>query len=317
MHGNALRYFVEVAAAGSLSAASERLFVAVSAISRQISKLESEVGTPLFARGPRGMILSEAGTLLLAHARRTRLESEAVLRDIAGLKGAPPGNIRVACSEILAAQFMPDVILSFRSFHPHVRFALSVCPEAQGARRVVEGHADVAVGFNASPCKGAKVRHASRAPVCAIMADGHALARHNYVTMAQLSAYPMALTETLNSQSVVLESAAEHGFQPVFVSNCFGALSAFVRNSDRILLSGYIPVYGTLERDGLVARPVAHAEMVSRPLLVQTMDRRSLPVAVEDFVLHLSEAIERLQPMRVPRVASMAGTADGKPDALA
>ena len=40
MHGIALRYFVEVAQAGSLSGASERLHVAVSAISRQIAKLE-------------------------------------------------------------------------------------------------------------------------------------------------------------------------------------------------------------------------------------------------------------------------------------
>ncbi|WZB74386.1 LysR family transcriptional regulator [Achromobacter insuavis] len=50
MHGIALRYFVEVAQAGSLSGASERLHVAVSAISRQIAKLEEEAGAPLFER---------------------------------------------------------------------------------------------------------------------------------------------------------------------------------------------------------------------------------------------------------------------------
>ncbi|HKU01175.1 MAG TPA: LysR family transcriptional regulator, partial [Paraburkholderia sp.] len=45
LHGIALRYFVEVARTGSLAAASENLHVAVSAISRQISKLEQDVGT--------------------------------------------------------------------------------------------------------------------------------------------------------------------------------------------------------------------------------------------------------------------------------
>ena len=50
MHGIALRYFVEVAQAGSLSGASERLHVAVSAISRQIAKLEEQAGAPLFER---------------------------------------------------------------------------------------------------------------------------------------------------------------------------------------------------------------------------------------------------------------------------
>jgi DNA-binding transcriptional LysR family regulator len=317
MHGNALRYFAEVAAAGSLSAASERLFVAVSAISRQISKLEAEVGATLFERGPRGMILSEAGTLLLAHARRTLLESEAVLHDIAGLKGAPTGNIRVVSSESLAAQFMPEVMLSFRAFHPHARFTLSVCAQEQGVRQVIEGHADVAVGFNAKACKGAIVRHAARAPVCAIMSEGHALARQAYVTLAQLTAYPLAVTETLNSPPDILENAAGQGFQPALVSNCSAALTAFVRNSERILLSGYVPVFGALERDGLVARPLTHPEMVSRPLLVQTMDRRSLPVGVEDFVLHLIAAIERLGPMRSRRAAAVPRTAEGKADALA
>ena len=78
MQTNALRYFLEVARTGSLSKASERLFVAVSALSRQIAKLEDEIGTPLFERRPRGMVLSEAGRLLAAHARRSLLETERV-----------------------------------------------------------------------------------------------------------------------------------------------------------------------------------------------------------------------------------------------
>ncbi|WP_043173162.1 helix-turn-helix domain-containing protein, partial [Burkholderia ambifaria] len=53
LHGLALRYFVEVARTGSISDASARLHVAVSAISRQIAKLESELGAPLFERRPR------------------------------------------------------------------------------------------------------------------------------------------------------------------------------------------------------------------------------------------------------------------------
>lgn len=60
MDQTALRYFLEVARSGSLSKASERLFVAVSALSRQIAKIEEQMGTPLFERRPRGMVLTEA-----------------------------------------------------------------------------------------------------------------------------------------------------------------------------------------------------------------------------------------------------------------
>lgn len=61
LHGIALRYFVEVARTGSISDASARLHVAVSAISRQIARLESDLGVALFERRPRGMSLSEIG----------------------------------------------------------------------------------------------------------------------------------------------------------------------------------------------------------------------------------------------------------------
>jgi DNA-binding transcriptional LysR family regulator len=68
MDNTALRYFLEVARSGSLSKASEHLYVAVSALSRQIAKLEEEVGAPLFERRPRGMVLSDAGRLLVGYA---------------------------------------------------------------------------------------------------------------------------------------------------------------------------------------------------------------------------------------------------------
>ena len=66
----ALRYFSEVAHSGSLTEASSRLHIAASALSRQIAALESQIGSPLFERHPRGMVLSAAGEILLQHVRR-------------------------------------------------------------------------------------------------------------------------------------------------------------------------------------------------------------------------------------------------------
>src|SRR3546814_18828521 len=94
MHGISLKYFVAVAQTGSLSAASRQLHVAVSAISRQIARLEEEAGAPLFERAPRGMAPSEAGRLPLAHARRTLLESDEVMTQNPALQGTPPPQHR-------------------------------------------------------------------------------------------------------------------------------------------------------------------------------------------------------------------------------
>lgn len=63
-----LRNFMRVAHAGSVSRAAQELRVAQPALSRQIKKLEHELGTPLFSRHGRGMRLSAAGARLLERA---------------------------------------------------------------------------------------------------------------------------------------------------------------------------------------------------------------------------------------------------------
>ncbi len=70
-----LRYFVAVAELGSFThAAEQRLHVAQPSLSRQIHDLEMELGVALIRREPRGLALTEAGRVLLDHARLILLQ---------------------------------------------------------------------------------------------------------------------------------------------------------------------------------------------------------------------------------------------------
>lgn len=64
-----IRYFVAVAEEGNVGRAAEKLHIAQPPVSRQIQALEAEIGTPLFARTPRGMRLLPSGEAFLQRAR--------------------------------------------------------------------------------------------------------------------------------------------------------------------------------------------------------------------------------------------------------
>jgi DNA-binding transcriptional LysR family regulator len=70
-----IEYFVAVAEEGHMGRAARTLRIAQPAVSRQIKRLEDELGADLFQRTPRGMILSDEGQVFLQHAR-------AVLREL-------------------------------------------------------------------------------------------------------------------------------------------------------------------------------------------------------------------------------------------
>jgi hypothetical protein len=76
-----LRYFVGTVQAGSLSRAADQLHVAQSALSHHLASLEAELDTQLVIRGPKGIVLAEAGSVLCRDA-------EAILRHVESAKQA-------------------------------------------------------------------------------------------------------------------------------------------------------------------------------------------------------------------------------------
>lgn len=297
MNGLALKYFLEVCNTGSLSAASQSAHVAISAISRQISHLEEQVGAVLFERTARGMQPTAAGKLLLAHARRVALETESTLAEIASLRGMHGQEIRVASSQGPANDLVPAAMAHFREQHPETRFNLHVGAAADATRRVAEGNSDIAVTFSVIPHPGVVVQHAWPARILAVMSSTHPLAGRSSLVLKDLQQYPLALTSKGTSTRTLFEMScglANLLVEPVLDSNYAGCLHAFVRESNAILLAGYVSIAQRLSRNDLVARPIQDAEMQSRRLQIQTMKGRLLSGSVQAFIAHLARKIDAL-----------------------
>lgn len=299
MHGISFKYFLEVAQTGSLSAASQRLHVAVSAISRQIAHLEQEVGAPLFTRAPRGMVLTPAGRLLLAHARRVQLESEDVLKEIAALQGQRHDEIRLAASSGPAKGVLPATMAEFHRDHPATRFTLQVLAPQEAVRLTIEGEVDVAVNFMVEEARGGvEVRYSQRAPVCVVMAADHPLAGRSRIVLEDLRDYPLALTDPNSTARHLLGRAGALDalrMTPVLESNYSEALRGFVQHSHAITFAGYVSMAWQQGYDGLVVKPIADIELQSRSLQILVMEGRKLPQAVERFVERLIARLDELE----------------------
>ncbi|RZN22519.1 LysR family transcriptional regulator, partial [Bradyrhizobium sp. Leo121] len=84
-----LRTFVEIADAGGVTPAARRLGVSKSIVSRQLARLEAELGVQLLARTTRGTVLTEAGSTFRDHAARVCAEIDVAKETI-----LPAGDLR-------------------------------------------------------------------------------------------------------------------------------------------------------------------------------------------------------------------------------
>ena len=100
-----LRYFLAVAQAGTLTKAAERLNVSPSAISVQMQALEAQLGHDLFDRQGRGLVLTEAGHLVLERAEAIFDAGDELVSAVKGLDIAKRTTVRVGAMATLSRNF--------------------------------------------------------------------------------------------------------------------------------------------------------------------------------------------------------------------
>ncbi|WP_337181835.1 LysR substrate-binding domain-containing protein [Shinella sp.] len=143
-----LQVFVAVGAAGSFSKAALDLNVTQPMITRHIRGLEEELGVELFYRNGRGVVLTEAGVLLKAHAdeivERMRLAQNAV----ANLKSSPRGRLVLGVPPSVGTVLTVPLVKKIKNEFPHV--ALQVIEGFSGhiLEWLIAGRIDAAVLYN-------------------------------------------------------------------------------------------------------------------------------------------------------------------------
>jgi len=303
MLSSEIRYFLAVANTGSLSAASEQLFVAVSAISRQIQRLENQVGVPLFARHARGMVLNEAGEIFAHHVRKNLLDMEYALAEIKGLKAVRRTLIRVACTDGLAFTLLQRLIADFRNDNPGVLFDVKVASTQGVAEALRNGECDVALQFSLHAERGVEVMGSWPAPVLIVMHQTHPLANAPQVTLADLSHYPLALPQQNTTVRQLFELASHMNgslVEPVMTCDTFSMLFQFLlRTPQSVTICSAFTVLQEAETHGLILRSVGIDQLSQRTLQLQTQSGRPRSAALNVFLTFLLQQLDALEePLR-------------------
>ena len=137
-----LRTFVTVAREGSITRASELLFLSQPAVSAHIKAMEDELGLVLFERTPRGMSLTAGGTKLLAKAEQMIALHRDLVDEAKRIKGGVSGKVRLGVNRSTSAQVLGKLLAGLSETSPDLEVALDYGSSAEILRSIRSGALD-------------------------------------------------------------------------------------------------------------------------------------------------------------------------------
>jgi DNA-binding transcriptional LysR family regulator len=237
LHSRVLRYIDEVARLGSIRAAGDHLNVAPSAINKHILQLEATIGEPLFERLPRGLRLTPAGEILVAHVRRTMKEYSQVEAEIRDIKGLESGEVIVATTNGLAEGIVAKTATSFCARHPRIKLSIRNMPIREIVKSVAVGEADLGFAFNLPPTAQLETLVRLETRLGAVVSSDHPLAGHEMMPLKSCVGYPLIFADrSMVMHSIVSEAFVTAGLvaEPTFVTNSIEAMKSLAALSDGI-----------------------------------------------------------------------------------
>jgi LysR family transcriptional regulator, nitrogen assimilation regulatory protein len=140
-----LRYFRAIAECGTFSRAAAHLNVAQPALSRQMQKLEHELGVVLLRRTSRGVMPTEAGQALLQRTALLEQELQETRRYVSSMAAKVTGALNVAVQSPISITLIPSVVKAYRARYPDVSLHLREGYSGDVMEALLAGQIDLAV----------------------------------------------------------------------------------------------------------------------------------------------------------------------------
>ena len=138
--------FTTVSELKNMSLASDKLYLTRSAISHAISRIEREIGFPLFIKNTHGIELTDNGTNLLPLAYAVIQSHQHFNEKIAAINGLASGNVRLGTCSSICINWIPELVNNFRHHYPDIQIHIFAgINNAQIVKKLEQNEIDIGI----------------------------------------------------------------------------------------------------------------------------------------------------------------------------
>jgi len=210
-----LRLLTAVAEEGSVTEAGRRLHVTQSALSHQLRDAEERLGTALFLRLGKKMVLTPAGEKLLESARKVLDELHCAEAQVEGLNGGKRGVIRVSTECYTCYHWLPPVLKKFHAKFPLVEVDIVLEATARPIASLLAGKLDVAVVSCPPRNKSLRFTPTCEDEMLLVMAPQHRLASSTHVQPRDLAGETVLCYPPKEESTLLQKVLRPAGVQPL------------------------------------------------------------------------------------------------------
>lgn len=204
-----LDLFITVAQERNLTRAARIKHLAVSAISKRITELEAQVGSPLLIRNARGVELTPAGQSMLFYARQLKQTLEQLDNELGDYATGVKGHVRIHAITSALSQFLPDDVAGFVALYPQIKFDIEERVGSAVIRAVADGRADLGIIAVQTAAQGLETLPYRNDELTLVVPADHPLATRKSVRFEEVLAHEFVGPHLESSMHTLLTSEAE------------------------------------------------------------------------------------------------------------
>lgn len=275
---------------GSIRAASERLGVEPSSISRHIQALEKTLNITLIERGRRGVRPTEAGRILQAYLKRQQGEEDTLLTEFDALMGMRRGEIIVAVGDGFISDFIGNALTTYKKAFPGFTYDLLSGSTEQVLHAVRTDRAHFGLAYNANKDRTIRFAAQVKQPLEVLMSpDSEWVDLSEPIDMSQLESLPCALLKSgFGVGDMIRAAEGVHGMRltAMVQSNSLPVLRNFVREGLGVTILPSFVVTREISDGTIITKSLETPELNNGEASIFMRTGRHLPEGAMRLVDH-------------------------------